>query len=337
MKQSPILSVIIPIYNSARYLPQCLDSVIASVSIRKADIEMILVDDGSTDGCSEICDSYVGEYSFIRCIHQENAGVSAARNAGLELANGAYIAWVDSDDPVAEDWFAQIYDIIAREAPDVIVFDSLRLEAGRRIPEQYGRPGGAIARETLLDDIARDIRMLSNLWNKVIKASCYRGIRFGTEVILEDYNRIFPILETAETFFYIPRFLYFYRQRDNSLVHSSTPEQSFFCVNVAIRRKQMLYPKYQTAATAGVAVQMVLFCRARAYDRRYLLYQKEYRFCVEYIRHHIGELMQDSETPNKWKLKFMLLGLGIYPSLLKMRNTVLERGTRKNHPRRCCK
>lgn len=337
MKQSPILSVIIPIYNSAGYLPQCLDSVIASVSIRKADIEMILVDDGSTDGCSEICDSYVGEYSFIRCIHQENAGVSAARNAGLELANGAYIAWVDSDDTVAEDWFAQIYDVIAREAPDVIVFDSLRLEAGRRIPEQYGRPGGAIARETLLDDIARDIRMLSSLWNKVMKAACYRGVRFGYEVILEDYSRVFPILETAETFFYIPRFLYFYWQREDSIVHSSTPEQSIFCVNAAIHRKEMLYPKFQTAATTGVAVQMVRFCRARAYDRRYLLYQKEYRFCVEYIRHHIGELMQDSETPSKWKLKFMLLGLGIYPSLLKMRKTVLERGTRKNHPRRCCK
>ena len=337
MKQSPILSVIIPIYNSAGYLPQCLDSVIASVSIRKADIEMILVDDGSTDGCSEICDSYVGEYSFIRCIHQENAGVSAARNAGLELAKGDYIAWVDSDDTVAEDWFAQIYDVIAREAPDVIVFDSLRLEAGRRIPEQYGRPGGAIARETLLDDIARDIRMLSSLWNKVMKAACYRGVRFGYEVILEDYSRVFPILETAETFFYIPRFLYFYWQREDSLVHSSTPEQSISCVNAAIHRKEMLYPKFQTAATTGVAVQMVRFCRARAYDRRYLLYQKEYRFCVEYIRHHIGALMRDSETPNKWKLKFMLLGLGIYPSLLKMRNTVLERGTRKNHPRRCCK
>lgn len=337
MKQSPILSVIIPIYNSAGYLPQCLDSVIASVSIRKADIEMILVDDGSTDGCSEICDSYVGEYSFIRCIHQENAGVSAARNAGLELANGAYIAWVDSDDTVAEDWFAQIYDVIAREAPDVIVFDSLRLEAGRRIPEQYGRPGGAIARETLLDDIARDIRMLSGLPNKVIKASCYRDVRFGNEVILEDYNRIFSILDTAETFFYIPRFLYFYRQREDSIVHSSPPERSFFCVNAAIRRKQMLYPKYQTAATAGVAVQMVLFCRARAYDRRYLSYQKEFRFCVDYIRQHLDELMRDSETPNKWKLKFMLLSLGIYPYLLKLRITLLECRKKRNRSQRCCK
>ena len=67
MKQRPILSVIIPIYNSVQYLPQCLDSVIASISHGNADIEMILVDDGSTDGCSGICDSYALKYPFIRC------------------------------------------------------------------------------------------------------------------------------------------------------------------------------------------------------------------------------------------------------------------------------
>ena len=337
MKQRPILSVIIPIYNTAQYLPQCLASVIASISHGNADIEMILVDDGSTDGCSGICDSYALKYPFIRCIHQENAGVSAARNAGLGLANGDYIAWIDSDDTVAEDWFPQIYDAVVREAPDVIVFDSLRLEGGHRIAEQYGRTGGVVAKETMLDDIARDIRMLSGLPNKVIKASCYRDVRFGNEVILEDYNRIFSILDTAETFFYIPRFLYFYRQREDSIVHSSPPERSFFCVNAAIRRKQMLYPKYQTAATTGVAVQMVLFCRARAYDKRYLSYQKEYRFCLEYLRHHIGELMHDSETPNKWKLKFMLLSLGIYPYLLKLRITLSECRKKRNRSQRCCK
>ena len=337
MKQSPILSVIIPIYNSARYLPQCLDSVIASVSTGNGDIEMILVDDGSTDGCSEICDSYAQKYPFIRCVHQNNAGVSAARNAGLELAKGDYIAWVDSDDTVAEDWFPQIYDAVVREAPDVIVFDSLRMEATCQTPERYGRPGGVISKETLLDDIARDIRMLSGLPNKVITASCYRDVRFGNEVILEDYSRIFPILDTAETFFYIPRFLYFYRQREDSLVHSSPPERSFYCVNAAIRRKEMLYPKYQTAATTGVAVQVVRFCWARANDTRYLPYQKEYRFCLEYLRHHFGELMHDSETPNKWKLKFMLLRLGLYTPLLKMRKAVLGRRTRKKHLQRCCK
>ena len=320
MKQRPILSVIIPVYNTAQHLPQCLDSVIASISHGNADIEMILVDDGSTDGCSGICDSYALKYPFIRCIHQENAGVSAARNAGLGLANGDYIAWIDSDDTVAEDWFPQIYDVIAREAPDVIVFDSLRLEGGRRIPEQYGRPGGVVARQTMLDDIARDIRMLSGLPNKVMKATCYRGIRFGTEVILEDYNRIFPILETAETFFYIPRFLYFYRQREDSIVHSTTPEQSFFCVNAAIRRKQMLYPKYQTAATTGVAVQMVLFCRARAYDKCYLSFRKEYRFCKKYIWQHCATLLSDSETPVKWKMKFLLLGIGALPVVVKIKH-----------------
>lgn len=319
MNQKPMLSVIIPIYNSRQYLPKCLDSVITAISGRDAQIEMILVDDGSTDGCSDICDSYVQNYPFIRCIHQQNAGVSAARKAGLELAAGDYIAWIDSDDTVAEDWFAQINDVIIRESPDVIVFDSLRLQGGRRIPEQYGRPGGAVAKQTMLDDIARDIRMLSGLPNKVIKASCYRDVEFGDEVILEDYNRIFSILDTAESFVYIPRFLYFYRQREESIVHSSTPEQSFFCVNAAIRRKQMLYPKYQTAATTGVAVQMFLFCRARAFDKRYLSFQKEYQFCKAYIRRHYATLLSDSETPMKWKLRFLLVGVGVLPEIVKIK------------------
>ena len=200
------------------------------------------------------------------------------------------------------------------------LFDSLRLKGEHRIPEQYGRPGGSVPKPTMLDDIARDIRMLSGLPNKVIKASCYRDVRFGNEAILEDYSRIFTILDAAESFFYIPRFLYFYRQRDGSIVHSSPPERSFFCVNAAIRRKQMLYPKYQTAATAGVAVQMVLFCRARAFDKRYLSFQKEYRFCKGYIRQHWATLLFDSETPVKWKLKFLLLGIGVFPAIVKIKH-----------------
>ena len=175
--QKPILSVIIPIYNSSQYLPECLDSVIASISGRKAKIEMILIDDGSTDGCTDICDSYVRNHSFIHCVHQENAGVSSARNKGLGLAQGNYIAWIDSDDTVTTDWFTQIYNAIVQNAPDVIVFDSLRLKGKRRIPEQYGRPGGAVAKQTMLDDIARDIRMLSGLPNRVIKASCYSAAK----------------------------------------------------------------------------------------------------------------------------------------------------------------
>lgn len=318
MGTTPKVSVIIPIYNSRQYLSACLDSAVASISERTAEVEIILVDDGSTDGCSEICDCYVQKYPFIRCIHQKNAGVSAARNAGLAQAEGDYIAWIDSDDTVSADWFSEIFDVIVREAPDVIVFDSLRLEAGQRIPEQYGRPGGSIGKETLFDDIARDIRMLSGLPNKVMKADCYRGIRFGTETILEDYSRIFSILEPAETFVYLPRFLYFYRQQASSIVHSSTPEQSFFCVNAALRRKDALYPAHQTAATTGVAVQIVRFCRTRAYDPRYRAFREEYRYCVKYIRQNLWTLLRDTETPVRWKLKFVLLSVGLLPAVVKV-------------------
>jgi glycosyltransferase involved in cell wall biosynthesis len=92
-----MISVIVPIYKVENYLPACLDSILNSTY---KDIEVILVDDGSPDGCGAICDRYAEKDSRVRVIHQPNQGVSAARNAGLDAAKGEYIAFVDSDDVI---------------------------------------------------------------------------------------------------------------------------------------------------------------------------------------------------------------------------------------------
>lgn len=101
------LSIVIPVYNSAAYLPQCLDSILSS---GVADMEIILSDDGSTDGSSLICERYSGRHPFVRWIRQENRGPSAARNAGLDSACGKYIAFFDSDDYVDGAAFFQTVD-----------------------------------------------------------------------------------------------------------------------------------------------------------------------------------------------------------------------------------
>lgn len=325
MENQIVVSVIIPVYNTEKYLEQCLDSVIASIGEGNAKVQVILIDDGSTDQCAEICDSYATRHAFVRCIHQQNEGVSSARNSGLEVAEGEYIAWVDSDDYVAENWLHQIFEVIETERPDVIVFDSLRVEADKNVLEVYGRKEGLVPIDILRDDIARDIRVLSGLPNKVIHKSCYQNIRFGQEAILEDYQQIFSILKGAKTAYYIPQLLYFYRQQESSIIHSSTPEQSFLCVNMAMKRKKALYPEFQTATTIGVAVQMVRFCRARGYDDRYLPWDKEYKFCRDYIKEHIGEILHDKETPTRWKLKFCLLSVGLLPQIVKMKELRLRK------------
>lgn len=91
----PFLSVIIPVYNVEKYLNQCVDSVINQ---KLDDIEIVLVDDGSPDKCPEICDKYASEYEYVKVIHKPNGGLSSARNAGIDAAQGEYIIFMDSDD-----------------------------------------------------------------------------------------------------------------------------------------------------------------------------------------------------------------------------------------------
>ena len=107
---SPLISVIVPVYKAEKYLPQCIESILAQTF---TDFELLLIDDGSPDRSGEICDEYVRKDHRIRVFHQQNRGVSAARNLGLEQAVGEYIAFVDSDDYVLPDYWIMEIRILA--------------------------------------------------------------------------------------------------------------------------------------------------------------------------------------------------------------------------------
>ncbi len=115
MDEKALISVIIPIYKSEKYLSQCIESMISQIFI---NFELLLIDDGSPDACGRICDKYASKDKRIRVFHQINSGVSAARNKGLIEARGKYVAFVDSDDYVKPDYLENLYATICRE-PDV--------------------------------------------------------------------------------------------------------------------------------------------------------------------------------------------------------------------------
>ncbi len=126
-------SVIIPVYNAEKTLRRCVDSLLAE---QYADAEIILVNDGSTDGSEEICRAYAAEAENIRYIKKENGGVSTARNAGLDIASGEYILFVDSDDYAAPGYFS-IIESVCDETPGDLIQFSCQQDNGRQI---YGRP-----------------------------------------------------------------------------------------------------------------------------------------------------------------------------------------------------
>ena len=149
---APKVSIIVPVYKVEKYLNRCVDSILAQTF---TDFECILVDDGSPDGCPAICDEYAKKDNRIKVIHQENKGVSAARNAGLDMAKGEYILFVDSDDWIDESTVQSLL-MISEDADIIMCGFSIEYEDGTTFQENSGNKkleGSDILGEFILDNI----------------------------------------------------------------------------------------------------------------------------------------------------------------------------------------
>lgn len=126
MNMIPEISVILPVYKAEQYLPQCIESLLMQAFV---DFELLLIDDGSPDRCGEICDKYALRDKRVRVFHQQNKGVSAARNLGLQYAEGRYIAFVDSDDWVFPDYLLHLYEALPDEGEGLVMGGALKCGA----------------------------------------------------------------------------------------------------------------------------------------------------------------------------------------------------------------
>ena len=115
------ISVIVPIYNSKPYLAECIESILDQKI--NVPIEVLLIDDGSTDGCGEVCDKYAAREERVRVIHQENQGLSAARNSGIDAAMGEFLLFVDSDDLLEPDAVRRAVDAQRQQDADLVIFN----------------------------------------------------------------------------------------------------------------------------------------------------------------------------------------------------------------------
>lgn len=308
-----LLSVILPVYNAVAWLEECVSSILDSVGQAASDVEILLINDGSTDASGEICDGYARRQVNVRVFHKENGGVSSARNLGLAHAKGRYLAWVDPDDYVSAEWFPMIRSAVESGEPDVIVMDSVRFGDGPDRSEIYGREAGFVDRDVFVADVIRDIRMLSGMPNKVMKAELFRGVTFDTALpILEDYAAIPGVLKNARTVYYLPACLYHYRQHPKSLLHEVSPERAFQAVRIALTREAAVEPRFRSAAVTAAARQAFLFCRNRYISRTFKPEKHQTRLCVRYIRRHLRILMNDPELSRMMKIKYCMLAAGCY-------------------------
>ena len=209
------VSVIIPVYNVEAYLPRCMESVLGQ-TLR--ELEIILVDDGSTDASGRLCDEYGQRDERIRVIHKENGGLSDARNAGLEVASGDYIGYVDSDDWVEETMFERLLDCCSESGADVAIcrYAEEREMEGLHNPETNSVPYRSpeiMSRDRALQIYLTDpdgYSIYNSVWSKLFRASLVHDMRFFTGHNSEDIPYTTEAFCRMEKAVYLDEPLYHY-------------------------------------------------------------------------------------------------------------------------------
>ena len=212
-----MISVIIPIYNVAQYLSQCVDSVLSQ---SYQDLEIILVDDGSTDECPKICDDYQQKDVRIRVVHKENGGLSDARNAGMKKATGEWTLFVDSDDWIDQEAIAKLYQFAIDNRCDIVqggLFYAYQDHLLYRQATKVEQKRTVLERDDAMRELIINDRVKNFAWGKLYKADLIRDLFFPVGKYFEDCFWQHLVMDRIARYGIIDEPLYYYRQRNDSI------------------------------------------------------------------------------------------------------------------------
>lgn len=215
----PLISVIVPVYKVELYIRKCIDSIINQTYQK---LEIILVDDSSPDRCPEICDEYALIDNRIKVIHKQNGGLSDARNAGLDIAQGEYIGFVDSDDYIAADMYETLYELIVDAGADISICNYIYqyMDGSQKEYPQSFIGECVINRREALIELLKDNDIQNYACNKLYKAHLFLGIRYPIGRYFEDIFISYLLIMKTENVASTAQAKYYYLQREDSICNA---------------------------------------------------------------------------------------------------------------------
>lgn len=237
---NPLISIIAPVYNVEDYLDRCVESI---VNQTYSNLEIILVDDGSTDSSGKMCDEWKENDKRIIVIHKDNGGQGEARNYGLDIATGDYIGFVDSDDLISNIMFAELVDIAVQYQADLVgcrhvIFDD------QRAPDfdnnNYNGQLLIMSRDEALEDIIREKHFESTVWNLLVKADIAKNVLFDVGKIHEDILWPFRVILKSNSIYFLEKRLYAYYQRCGSTMNSRYSAKRFDALDALETRAETI-------------------------------------------------------------------------------------------------
>lgn len=313
--RTPLISVIIPVYNVEKYLHRCLDSVIAQTY---QNLEIICVDDGSIDESGRICDQYAVRDARIKVIHQENRGLSAARNKGLDAAEGEYIAFVDSDDYILEDMYKKMLDKRLDYSVDLCVCQwQYEFSDGRQVVKKKNIDPTIYGRKTSLEFASFLYRgnyengVVVAAWNKLYRRELLDKIRFEGR-IHEDEAFSGRIMAKNISVYVMEEQFYVYAQNGDSLTNKPFSANKFFFLDALAERRELFKSDaFIRQETELLYCNMYIeYCLRARKDGVAVSHPERYR---QIFRQMFSSLRRDGKAGIKFRLRMMLFSFS--PSL----------------------
>lgn len=316
MKQDILISVIVPVYNVEKYLPKCVDSILNQTY---RNLEVILVDDGTKDASDAICDAYAQKDPRVKVIHKENGGLSSARNAGIDIAQGEYLGFVDSDDWIEPDMYETLLSLAEKYRVKMVCGGRFNVNdaTGVRTPGLCPPVEEVISGEELVSRIFLWDNIDSAAWDKLYHHSLFREIRYPLGKIVEDVPTTYRIALAAGKIAMCDKHFYNYLYRENSITTAAISEKTFhfaehtkkiypfICESYPQLKNQARYLRVRSLIHSIERVEQAQNTDRKRYAAKNKEEQKE-------LRKHTGFLLNSPYFDKKAKLRNIMLAWGLY-------------------------
>lgn len=304
-----MISVIVPAYNVKKYVEKCVYSIINQTF---PDYEIILVDDGSTDGTSILCDELAKKSDKIRVFHKENGGLSDARNFGMDKAQGEYITFIDSDDYVAPTYLKELYEPIEQDDVDVTITLLTPFWENENPVVKYKDGYTVVSAEESVRKMLIREDIAHSAGGKLYKRYLWKDIRFPVGRLYEDYLTTFFVMENVKKVGITNTSLYYYLQRSDSIMHYKCTERTVTIVEATEQVTPKIIAKWPNLEVEAKDLQVAqcLKCKQQILNEaphKFEVVEKNIEFIVDRNK---KKLLFSKKTPRKDKVKILFFLLG---------------------------
>ncbi len=306
MESMPLITVIVPVFNTQKHLSKCIDSIINQ---SYQNLQILLINDGSTDNSPAICDAYAERDSRIRVIHKENKGVSSARNLGIEISTGDYISFIDSDDWLEPGAYEHLVGCIFEHKVGAVIFEYfVDYESGKSVHKAYNQLNGFMDRVKAIETTISPVNRFA--WSKIYARELIENVRFDQNIhIGEDTLFACNALGNAQSAYYTSKPLYHHVQSEVSATRCAFNKKRFTGIEAYQRLLQLCqsnYPKIIDVALSAY-ISLVISTIVELYDARdFPDSRKIISSLNSKIRNHFYTVLHSKNILLRVKVRFLL-------------------------------